>query len=207
MEKENKVKAQYDRMAQRYDQRWLGYLESTLGFLERKLILEGHEKILDVACGTGALEKLLVARHPTFDIVGIDISEKMLVVAREKLKEYPNVIFKIGRASEIPFPAERFDFVVCASSLHYFDDPEKSLSEIYRVLIPGGKAIILDWCRDYFICRICDLLLKVLDPAYQQCYNQEELRRFLEQAGFRVLSEQRLRLQLVWGMMFAEAMK
>jgi len=207
MEKEHKVKAQYDNMATIYDRRWEKYVSSTLGFLEKWIQVKGHENVLDIACGTGALEELLVSRYPALNITGIDISERMLSVARLKLKRYPKAVFQKGRASELPFPDEHFDLVVCASAFHFFDHPEKSLSEMRRVLKTDGKVIILDWCHDYVTCRICDALLKVFDPAHKRCYCQKELRRFLEQAYFRVRAEQRFRFRLVWGMMVAEAIK
>ncbi|MBI4431741.1 MAG: hypothetical protein HY587_08545 [Candidatus Omnitrophica bacterium] len=79
--------------------------------------------------------------------------------------------------------------------------------EMGRVLKKEGRIILLDWCRDYPLCRLCDLFLKFLDPAHKQCYTQAQLRYFLEQAGFSVLSDLKLRLHVIWGTMIAEAIK
>lgn len=204
LRKENRVREQYDHLAEKYDIRWQGYTSSTLDFLKKWLDLKGAEKVLDVACGTGALEQLLVRDHPGQPLSGIDISEKMLAVARRKLKAYPGVTFFKASVFTMPFPKESFDVVVCANSFHYFNNPLAALIEMKRVLKRGGKIVILDWCRDYLICRLCDLFLKVFDPAYRQCYTQHQLNFFLTEAKFRILKAQRFRANSIWGMMVAE---
>jgi len=204
---ERRVRKQYNRIAEAYDRRWRGYVLSTLHCVEKWMRVQGSERILDVACGTGALEKLLVARYPAQKIVGVDISENMLSVAREKLQAYPQVIFQQASASKLPFEDASFDLVVCASSFHCFDDPQASLSEFYRVLKSPGRIILLDWCRDYLLCRLYHVFFKALDPAYRRCYLQKELRELLESSNFRVTSEQKFRVKIVWGMMIFEAIK
>jgi len=71
-------------------------------------------------------------------MVGVDLSVKMLEIAREKCQAYPNVTFCTASSSALPFPDRSFDMVVSTSALHYFDQPEVSLGEMRRVLKPGG---------------------------------------------------------------------
>src|SRR3989338_4652436 len=104
MGKENRVREQYDRLAERYDLRWRDYVRSTLSFLMKWMNAQGTERILDVAGGTGTLEQWLEKDHPGPTMSGIDISEKMISVARHKLADYPNVTFFKASASQIPFP-------------------------------------------------------------------------------------------------------
>ena len=207
MGKENRVREQYDRLAERYDLRWRDYVRSTLSFLMKWMNVQGTERILDVACGTGTLEQWLEKDHPGQTMSGIDISEKMISVARHKLAAYPNVTFFKASASQIPFPEESFDLVVCANSFHFFDEPSRSLVEMRRVLKTGGRIIILDWCRDYLICRFRDLCLKIFDSTHKQCYTQRELHSFLTNVNFHIVKEQRFKANLVWGMMIAMAIK
>ncbi len=204
---ENKVKEQYDHAAPVYDKRWKRYVSSSLLFLKSWMHITGDEKILDVACGTGVLEELIVRQNPSQRITGIDISQNMLNVAKRKLNAYPNVVFSRARVSDLPFVDNTFDLVVCANSFHYFDDPVLSLLQMKRVLKSGGRLIILDWCRDYLFCQLCDLFLKVFDPAHKYCYRQHELNHFLVNAELRILSERKFRLSFIWGMMIAEAVK
>jgi ubiquinone/menaquinone biosynthesis C-methylase UbiE len=105
----------------------------------------------------------------------------------------------------LPFDNDSFDVIVSANSFHYFDDPVASLKEMRRVLKPDGKVIILDWCRDYLTCKICDIILKSFDPAHQQCYTQNEFHRLLEDANFAVSRATRIRFGVVWGLMVATA--
>jgi hypothetical protein len=74
-----------------------------------------------------------------------------------------------------------------------------------RVLKPGGSAVILDWCKDDLVCRLFDLVLKLIEPAYQQCYTQPEFHRLLAAAQFKIQSAGRVRFGLLWGLMIATA--
>lgn len=204
---EEKVRRKYDQVAPAYDKRWKGYVFSSLSFLKEWMHLAGNEKILDVACGTGVLEELIVKEHPSQSMTGVDISENMLNVAKRKLAAYSSVTFFHAAGTNLPFADDTFDLVVCASSFHYFDDPVSSLQQMKRVLKRGGRLIILDWCRDYLICQLCDLLLKVFDPAHRYCYRQDELVHFLMDANLRILPGYRFKLNLIWGMMTVEAVK
>lgn len=200
---ETKIKAQYDRIARMYDRRWHSYVTNTLAFLMEHVHLGGHETILDIACGTGELERLLVATHPQTKLVGVDISEQMLNIARSKFTDRNNIEFLKATAIALPFPDSSFDIVITASAFHYFENPIAALREIRRVLKPDGRAIVLDWCRDFWSCQILDLILKLLDPAYRTCYTQTELHNFLRAADFEAIGQQKKLLRPLWGMMIA----
>lgn len=201
---DQRIKEQYDRLAESYDRRWRAYVSGTLTFLTGWVSLSGDERVLDVACGTGELERMLLSEHPALSVVGVDISEKMLNVARGKHAAHENASFREGNAGELPFPGAGFDLVVTANSFHYFGDPIASLREMRRVLRPGGRAVVLDWCRDFLACQVCDVALKALDPAYQRCYNQRELREMMSAAGFDVVAERTARVKVIWGLMVAD---
>ncbi|MES1025473.1 methyltransferase domain-containing protein [Gloeocapsa sp. BRSZ] len=202
---ETKVRQQYDNIAATYDQRWSHYVGSTLSFLQAWADISPTATVLDVACGTGEFERLLLADNPQQKIVGVDISEKMLAIAREKCHEYPNVSFYTAPASALPFANQSFDAIVCASSFHYFDDPHAALLEMKRVLKPNGRIVILDWCKDYLLCRICDWVLPIFDSAYKQCYTQAEFHSLLTFAGYQISRATRVRFGIVWGLMVATA--
>lgn len=199
------VREQYDRVATKYDRRWSSYITNTLSFLQNWTQISSQDKVLDIACGTGEFERLVLTQEPTQEIVGVDISEKMLAIARQKLHAYPNVSFHTAPASALPFCDNSFDLVVSASSFHYFEDPVAALVEMKRVLKPNGRVVILDWCKDYLLCQLCDLVLKFSDPAYQQCYTEAEFHHLLEMAGFGIRRATRFHFNVVWGMMIATA--
>ena len=197
--------APYDKQAQDYDRRWRRYIARTLAFLRASIYLRPSDKILDVGCGTGELERLILSGHPEQRIVGVDISERMLSLARKKCSGYSTASFLGANASALPFPDQTFDLVVSASAFHYFDQPTNCLDEMRRVLIPGGSAVIVDWCKDYLLCRLFDLVLKRIEPGYQACYTQQDFLHMLTNTGFEIRSAEKARLGRTWGMMKAVA--
>ncbi|MFP4101793.1 class I SAM-dependent methyltransferase [Coleofasciculus sp.] len=202
---EAKVRKQYDQLAAKYDQRWSRYVLDTLSFLKSWTQIAPTDKVLDVACGTGEFERLILSDNSQQKIVGTDISEKMLANAHQKLQFYPNVSFQTATASALPFGDRSFDLVVCANSFHYFENPKTALAEMKRVLKSDGNVVILDWCKDYWLCRICDILLQIFDPAHQHCYTQAEFHHLLNSTGFKIQQATKVRFGLMWGLMVATA--
>lgn len=106
----------------------------------RKRALRGIQgNVLDVACGTGDMAVSLVERGCT--VTGVDISEEMLAIARQKA---PMVTFMIADAEHLPFPDASFDAVTCAFGVRNFVHLEQGLNEMLRVLKPGGQLVILE---------------------------------------------------------------
>lgn len=202
---ESTIQEQYNQLAHIYDWRWGRYTSNTLSFFKAWAEIPTTAVVLDIACGTGELERLLLNDDPNRAIVGVDISEQMLAQARQKLSGYANLSFQQAIASQLPFPDQSFDIVVSANAFHYFPEPEMALKEMKRVLKPQGSVVILDWCKDFLLCRVCDWVLKRLDSAYQQCYTEAELHGLLNGAGFPIARTQQVRFDVVWGLMAVSA--
>jgi ubiquinone/menaquinone biosynthesis C-methylase UbiE len=94
-------------------------------------------KILDVGCGTGHLAAELERRG--YEVWGVDLSEAMVRYARE---HYNPDRFRLGDIERIPFPGNTFDGVMCLGVMEYLNSDEPALREIWRVLKPGGRAVI-----------------------------------------------------------------
>jgi SAM-dependent methyltransferase len=94
-------------------------------------------KILDAGCGPGEMAAMLMQRG--YEVWGIDIAEPMVRHARERSSANR---FRVGDIERIPFPDSTFDGVVCLGVLEYLDSDAKALTEIGRVLKPGGKAVV-----------------------------------------------------------------
>ncbi len=199
------VQQQYNQMAQGYDRRWQHYTHPTLRFLLHWADIQPAEDVLDVGCGTGELEWLHLQAQPQQSMTGIDLAEAMVAVARQKCAAFPQVSFQVGTAEALPYSDRSFDVIVSASAFHYFPDPLAALTEMKRVLQPDGRLVILDWCRDFLWCQLCDLWLQWRDPAHRQCYTQPELHQYFRQAGFQVMAAQRQRFGPFWGLMIAIA--
>lgn len=106
-------------------------------------------QILDVATGTGDFAIQALSLKPTL-ISGIDISEGMLDVGRRKIRERKLdhlIELKKGDSENIPFEQNKFDAVTVAFGVRNFENLEKGLGEIYRVLKPGGRVVVLEFSR------------------------------------------------------------
>ena len=204
---ESAVRQEYDRLASIYDRRWQNYINKSLSFLVNFADIDPSATVLDLACGTGELARLLLEQNPQQQISGVDISESMLEIARNKLKTYPNVSLYRTSVTSLPFDNDSFDLVTCANAFHYFENPELALAEMRRVLKPKGELIILDWCRDYWVLKLLHPLFKFIDPAYQRCYTQTELalERLLKAAGFNVEKDSKVRFGSMWELMAVSA--
>lgn len=194
----------YDRLAAVYDAWWTGYVRRSLTLLLDRLDGPPGCQLLDVGCGTGELERRLLRKHPDWHLTGIDLSGEMLEVARRKLRNQQQVTLEQADAASLPFADDAFDRVVSASVMHYFSDPKAALHEMRRVVRPGGKILVLDWCRDFFSMKLLDALLRWIDPAHHRCYTTREMRRLFEQAGLSVVRITTHRISWLWGLMLVE---
>jgi len=147
--KKDSVRKMFDDISPRYD--FLNhFLSFGIDFIWRKklvdMLSELHPaRILDVATGTGDLA-IAMARLDPGQIVGIDISEKMLEIARLKVIEkglQEIISFTRGDAERIPFSDGAFDAVTVAFGVRNYEDLIKGLTEMKRVLRPGGTMLIL----------------------------------------------------------------
>jgi demethylmenaquinone methyltransferase/2-methoxy-6-polyprenyl-1,4-benzoquinol methylase len=108
------------------------------------------ELCLDIATGTGDLAILIAERAPGVRVTGLDLSRDMLDVAEDKIRSR-NLSERIsvveGNALSLPFPDASFDVVTCGFGLRNFPDLPQALSEMRRVLKPGGRALSLEVSR------------------------------------------------------------
>lgn len=146
------IAAMFDRISPKYDK--LNHLLSlNIDKVWRrktaKLIAKRRpQTILDLATGTADLAIALAKHNPQAHIIGIDFSEKMLEIGKAKIEKhnYENQIELLwGDASALPFEDNSIDIVTVAFGVRNFEDRNKSLTEIYRVLKSTGQAFILEF--------------------------------------------------------------
>jgi ubiquinone/menaquinone biosynthesis C-methylase UbiE len=100
--------------------------------------------ILELAPGPGYLS-IELAKMGNYHIVGLDISPTFVEIAQAKAREAGvDIDFRMGNASHMPLADDHFDFIVCSAAFKNFSEPVQALDEMFRVLKPGGKALIND---------------------------------------------------------------
>ena len=140
----------FDRIAQTYDQ--LNRL-ITFGMdkiwrkrVAKMIAVNNPETILDAATGTGALA-IDLAKQSSAKVIGIDISEQMLAIGKEKINhlELDDIItMQLDDAEALSFESNTFDAISIGFGVRNFDNLNQGLSELYRVLKPGGQLVILE---------------------------------------------------------------
>lgn len=151
------------------------------------------ERVLDLACGTGIVTRSIASMvGSTGTITALDVAPFMLEVARRLAPtDGPVVEFHEGSGTDMPFANDSFDLVLCQQGLQFFPDPAAGLREIYRVLAPGGRAVIEVW-RDLegqrFMKAMGDLVAKHFVPGAMavpfSLGDEERLARMARDAGF-----------------------
>jgi ubiquinone/menaquinone biosynthesis C-methylase UbiE len=110
--------------------------------------LANGSRVLEVAPGPGYF-CIELAKRGSYSITGMDLSRTFVKMAKEKAVEAGAAVkFMQGSASNMPFPADSFDFLLCRAAFKNFADPVGALQEMCRVLKSGGQALLIDLSRD-----------------------------------------------------------
>lgn len=172
---------------------------------------------LDVSTGTADLAIAVAKKSPSIRVVGIDPSREMLARGREKItkmgRSLNNIRLIEGVAERLPFDDESFDAVVCAFGVRNFQNREKGLREMVRVLKSGGKLVVLELSMPHgdsiwdvmarvFVKEVMPKLASLLSGnsrAYQYLSasmdsfpRADEFKNMLREAGLSVMQHKRL---------------
>ncbi|MFB6455257.1 bifunctional demethylmenaquinone methyltransferase/2-methoxy-6-polyprenyl-1,4-benzoquinol methylase UbiE [Chitinophaga sp. Hz27] len=152
LSKKQQIATMFDDIAHRYD--FLNHFMSLgIDVIWRKKALKylkslQPKNMLDVATGTGDFAIMASKRLNPDHITGIDISEGMLAHGREKIQKQglsDKITLQLGDSETISFPDQTFDAITVAFGVRNFENLQKGLAEMRRVLKPGGKLIILEF--------------------------------------------------------------
>ena len=146
------------------------------------LELTATDKLLDVGCGTGSTLRRVAPQLA--HAAGVDISPKMIELARAEAREQPKLEFAVADSAQLPFPDGSFSAVLCTFSFHHYPRPAASAREIARVLEEGGRLVLADASSDQWGVRLADLVARRRESGHVRFYRSNELQRLLETAGF-----------------------
>jgi len=107
-----------------------------------------NPRCLDLACGTGDITCALAEKYSGGSIVGLDINEKMLTLAKTK-SAFPNIRFVLGDMSHTGLENDRFDVITGGYALRNAPSVPETLKEIFRILKPGGYCALLDFSKSH----------------------------------------------------------
>jgi len=146
-------------------------------------------RVLDIGCGNGWATRLMAQKASEGRVVGIDISDEMVELARESSAAFPNVEFREASAEKLPFAEEEFTHAFSMESLYYYADILRALKEIRRVLKSDGKfACVVDLYQESRASHQWIPDLKV--PVH--LLSIAEYRSLFEAAGFINVRDQRI---------------
>jgi SAM-dependent methyltransferase len=106
---------------------------------------QAGEKVLDVACGTGIVARMVSSQNGGAPVVGVDFNPDMLKVARDLSPPDAPLRFLEAGAEELPLENGEFDLLLCQQGLQFFHDKDAAAREMVRVLVPGGRTVVAVW--------------------------------------------------------------
>lgn len=151
--------------------------------------------VLDAGCGTGTMLQMLCEKYPQKHFTGIDLSDKMIAVA--KRKQLCNTRFVKGDCEKLPFKAESFDAILCSMSFHHYPNPEKFFINVNRVLRHKGRLILRDMTGPEWFVRLYNKTYlpfcnRVLHKGDVRIYSRRDIQELCDISGMKLeLFEQR----------------
>ena len=180
-----KAHRQFSAWAETYDGHWLNYFlfEPSHALLLKELREVAPGRALDIGCGTGEFVARLAARG--WEVFALDLCEPMVRQARAKAASVGGTVsVTVGDSEHLPFATGSLDVVTCANSFHHYPHQTKVVSEMYRVLRPGGRLLLLDGWPDQFIGRIVfDFIITRVEGSVWH-RESHHMRAMFKDAGF-----------------------
>lgn len=168
-------------------------------FMERLLELGAAGRFLDIGTGPGHIPLLICEELPGSSVLGVDLSENMLIHAnrhREGSAFVQRIEYKLMDAKDLELPDGHFDAVYSNTILHHIPDPRPFLSEAYRMLRPGGALLIRDLFRpeseerrdelvELYAVGASENQRELFRASLHAAFTPDELRAIADEAGLK----------------------
>lgn len=180
--------------AEEFDRRGLSGIRASLTEkLIEMLTLNGGERVLDVATGTGRVARPLSKQLTDGKVVGVDQAVAMLDVGHRHEDPIPNYAQSAGEADKLPFKSNTFDRAFVSFSLHHFGNPSGVVGEVLRVLKNGGRFVVLDPIIEEAKDSVDIALEAKINQVFRRTHGEafryhtaSSIQRLLTKAGYRV---------------------
>ena len=188
------LKDTFNTVSSVYDNPVLRFFPASARHLAHLLPLRGHERVLDVATGTGYAALEIASRLPSGHVTGVDFSVGMLEQARIKSAACgaTHVDFAEMEMQDLRFPNASFDVATCAFGIFFVEDMESTLAHIASKVKPGGTVAICNFQKDYFsplrhlmIQRLAAYHIPLPPQTWERIAIESGCRELFEKAGLR----------------------
>lgn len=182
-------KEYFDSTAKMYDESNDGkFVRCMYPEIVRQALAAPGKRILDIGCGNGNVIRLLLKERQG-DYYGVDLSAVMIEEAEKRLPD--NVVLRSADVISLPFDDDFFDILICNASFHHYEEPEKAVAEMNRVLKPGG-ALILGDPTFPLLRRLFNWLIKWCNSGDFWIYGKKDILPLFKAGGFDILKWKRL---------------
>lgn len=185
-----KTRRVWEKAAPTYDDKMAGFERGFIGDGRAWVASRARGRTLEVAMGTG----LELPHYPVdATVTGIDLSPAMMAQAKRRAAALGrDVTFVVGDAQALPFDDASFDSVVCALGLCSFPDPTGAIAEMRRVLVSGGRLLLLDHIRSSWPPVVAGqwLVERITIPVAGEHFTRRQL-PLVRAAGFEVVETER----------------
>ena len=176
-QREARTKNYFNTVANEWDRIKRLYIDDSLAFHVVATLVRQEAVVADVGTGTG--EVLVALAQRVARVIGVDNSDKMLEVCRERLKRFglTNVTLRLGEAEALPIASDECDTAYSSMLLPHLADPAVGIREMARVVKPGGKVVISDLVQHQY-----DWTREVMADVWLG-FTEEQIREWLSEAG------------------------
>ncbi|MCO4821784.1 MAG: class I SAM-dependent methyltransferase [Flavobacteriaceae bacterium] len=197
----------WDKAASYYENSWQEQLKPAHDLLIETSNVQYGDHIIDLAAGTGLVSfRLLEKAGEKGNLLATDLSDEMINIGNtlSQLAKLENIKFKREDAENIDSVSNSYDLATCALGLMYFPEPENALSEMHRVLKPGGRAVTAVWgsrknCGWADIFPIVDKRVNTdVCPMFFNLGESEVIKYPFENAGFKDIKIQKIKTTLFY---------
>ncbi len=191
---EQKNKKFFKKISKIYDKRIFG--KSIFDSVKKAVEIadiKKKSKILDIGCGTGSL-LFFLSKDNSLELHGFDLSEEMLKIAGEKLKDKTNLKLISVRKFKEEYKKNYFDYIFISDAFHHFPYQEKVIEDSKILLKSGGKLVI----NDFSFGKIGNKLFHWIDPGNSGMHTLKEYKKLFEKNKFKNIKQKKIGLIAVY---------